>query len=258
MENPNRAWLIVRGSALAVALVVGAATSLGDLAPADRADAVAQVWAVALAVAGLIQVAMVLGVWQAIGVRPSFFALLVSQLIPFALVGIQEAVRSALGGLPPVTGHALYVVVLFALTLMIGAVAMRAFAPRPFGESDVEISQLLVICAAAVAVMSVVPVPFSELAVVTPIHLAMVFRILVLKWNDIALGRIYLCLIAVPFFDVFALVTTLVVANLYPMVGKLSAPPLGFLFTYGLGRFVRDLRPSASRPLEPDSKETPP
>lgn len=79
------------------------------------------------------------------------------------------------------------------------------------------------------------PVPFSDLVLLIPVQTAMILRISRVFGVQDPPERVLAYIAATSGVSVFGQVTMLIVANLFPIVGKLVSAPFVYGWTYGLG-----------------------
>jgi uncharacterized protein (DUF697 family) len=80
-----------------------------------------------------------------------------------------------------------------------------------------------------------IPVPFSDLVLLIPVQTAMILRISRVFGVQDPPERILAYIAATSGVSVFGQVTMLIVANLFPIIGKLVSAPFVYGWTYGLG-----------------------
>lgn len=80
-----------------------------------------------------------------------------------------------------------------------------------------------------------IPVPFSDLVLLIPVQTAMILKISRVFGVQDPPERVLAYIAATSGVSVFGQVTMLIVANLFPIVGKLVSAPFVYGWTYGLG-----------------------
>lgn len=80
-----------------------------------------------------------------------------------------------------------------------------------------------------------IPVPFSDLVMLIPVQTAMILKISRVFGVQDPPERILAYIAATSGVSVFGQVTMLIVANLFPIIGKLVSAPFVYGWTYGLG-----------------------
>lgn len=80
-----------------------------------------------------------------------------------------------------------------------------------------------------------IPVPFSDLVLLIPVQTAMILKISRIFNVQDPPERILAYIAATSGVSVFGQVTMLIIANLFPIIGKLVSAPFVYGWTYGLG-----------------------
>ncbi len=85
------------------------------------------------------------------------------------------------------------------------------------------------------AALVIIPLPFSDIFFLLPLQCAMVVSIGKIYGTEIKPEKVIMEIAAACGFSVLGQITTLIVANFIPLIGKLLTAPFVYGWTYGMG-----------------------